>query len=69
VTSHKSAKKRKEGEPVYPEPKSKLRLIKPGSECSTPELAPEVSQELLSALRKLGRKREDGSGDDPPEAA
>ena len=69
MTAHKSAKRRKPRKHVYPEPKPGLRLLNPQSECSTPELAVEMSQELLSALRKLGRRRKEGTGDDPPEAA
>ncbi|MDQ3804152.1 MAG: hypothetical protein M3416_10020 [Acidobacteriota bacterium] len=66
MTAHKPAKKRKPGERVYPEPEPKLKLPKPGSECSTPELASELSQGLKAVLRKLSRRREDGSGDDTP---
>jgi hypothetical protein len=69
VTAHRSGKKRKAGEQVYPEPEPGLRLLKPGSECSTPELASGLAQGVKAVLRKLGRKREDGPGDDTPEAA
>jgi hypothetical protein len=57
------------GERVYPEPKPGLKLLKPESECSTPELALELPQGVKAVLRKLSRKREDGAGDDEPEAA
>ena len=69
MTAHKSGKKRKPGERVYPEPEPRLRLIKPGSECSTPELASGLAQGVKAVLRKLGREREDGAGDDTPDAA
>ena len=69
MTAHKPAHKRKPGERVYPEPEPRLRLLKPGSGCSTPELASELTQGLKAALRKLGRRHKDGAGDDPPEAA
>ncbi len=69
MTAHKPAKKRKPGERVYPEPEPRLRLLKPDSGCSTPELASELSQGLKAVLRKLSRKREDGAGDDTPDAA
>ncbi len=62
-----SAKQRRPGERVYVEPKTGLKLLKPGSECSTPELASEMSQEVMSALRKLNRKRTTGAGDDSGE--
>jgi hypothetical protein len=67
--AHKSAGKRKADEQLKAEPKPKLKLIKPQSECSTPELASELSQGLKAVLRKLNRKREDGTGGDEPEAA
>lgn len=69
MRTHKSAKKRKPGERVYPEPEPRLGLPKPGSECSTPELASELPQGVKAVLRRLGRKREDGPGDDSPETA
>lgn len=69
MTEHKSAKKRKPGERVYPEPEPKLKLLKPGSECSTPELASGLSEGVKAILRKLNRKRQSGAGDDTPEAA
>jgi hypothetical protein len=65
--AHKSAKQRGPGERVYVEPKTGLKLLKPGSECSTPEMAAEMSQEVMSALRKLGRKRKTDAGDDSRE--
>jgi hypothetical protein len=69
VRTHKSDGKRKPGKRVHPEPKPKLSLLKPSSECSTPELASELSQGLMAVLRKVRRKRKDGSDDDEPEAA
>lgn len=69
MTTHKPAKRRKPGERVYPEPKPKLRLLKPQSECSTPELGSELAEELKAALCRLVRKREHRDGDGPPEAA
>lgn len=71
MTSHKSAKKRKPGEPVYPEPEPepRLRLLKPQSECSTPESASELSEGVKAILCKLNRKRQSGAGGDTPEAA
>lgn len=69
MTARKPAKKRKRGERVYPESEPGLKLLKPQSECSTPEVASGMIQGAVSALRKLSRKRKDGDGDDPPEAA
>jgi hypothetical protein len=66
VTARKSAKKRESGGRVYPEPKPGIRLPEPGSECSTPELASELSQGVKAVLRRLGRKREDDDRGDPP---
>lgn len=67
MTAHKSGKKRKAGERVYPEPEPKLRLLKLGSECSTPELASGLTQGVKAVLRKFDWKREDGPGDDTTE--
>jgi len=68
MPTRKPAKQRgQQGERVDPEPR--LVLPKPGSECSTPELASKMPQELLSALGKLGRKRKAEADDDAPEAA
>ena len=69
MSTHKSAKKRKPGERVYPEPKPRLKLLKPDSECSTPGLALEPSQGVKAILRGLNREREPRAGDDTPEAA
>ena len=69
MTAHESGKKRRPGERVYPEPKPRVELPKPSSECSTPELALEPSQGLKAILRRLDRKREPGADDDTPEAA
>ena len=68
MTAHNPAHKRKPGERVYPEPEPRLKLLKSGSGCSTPELASELSRGLKAVLRKLDPARKDG-GDDPPEAA
>ena len=69
MTAHNPAHKRKPGERAYPEPEPRLKLPKPGSECSTPELASEMTQGLKAVLRKLGRKRKGDDDDDTPEAA
>lgn len=69
MTTHKSTDKRKPGGRVSPEPVPQFKPLKPGSECSTPDLASETIRDAMSALRKLGRRRKDGAGDDPPEAA
>ena len=69
MTARKTAKQRKPGERVHPGQEPKLKLLKPSSECSTPELASELSGGLKAALRRLGRGHKDGAGDDPPEAA
>lgn len=69
MRTDKSAGKRKPGERVYQEPEPKLRLLKPQSGCSTPELASELSGGLKAALRRLGRERKAGAGDDSPKAA
>ena len=46
MTVHNRANKRKPGERACTEPG--LKLLKPGSGCSTPELASEVLQEVTS---------------------
>ena len=69
MTTHKPTDKRKPGGRVSPEPLPPLKPLKPGSECSTPDRASETVRGAVSALRKLGRRRKDGAGDDPPEAA
>lgn len=69
MTTHKPAKRRKPGERVYPEPKPKLRLLKPQSECSTPELTAEMTQAVKAALCRLVGKRKGGGDGDPPKAA
>ena len=69
MKARKSARRRKPGGQVYPEPKPKLKLLKPQSECSTPELAAEMTQAVKAALCRLVGKRRGGDGDSPPKAA
>ncbi len=69
MTARETAKQREPAERVHPGPEPRLRLLKLSAECSTPELASELSEGVKAALRRLGRKRKAGAGDDPPEAA
>lgn len=66
MRAHKSAKKRGPGGPLHTEPEPGLKLPKPGSECSTPELTSGLSRGLKALLRKLDRKPKDGAGDKGP---
>jgi hypothetical protein len=69
VSTNKTTKTRKTGEPVRQRPKTKLRLLKPQSECSTTDLITELSREVKVMLRGQQRRRKVRADDDPPEAA
>lgn len=69
MTARKSAEQREPGGRGRPEPEPGPKLIRPGSECSTPELASELSQGVKALLRRLNRKRESGADGDTTEAA
>ena len=64
----KSAKNRKTGGRVHPEPGPGTKLPEPASGCSTPELASGPHRLAKALLRKLDPARKDG-GEDPPEDA
>ena len=71
MSTDKKFKPRNTGEPSRRRPVSKLRLLKPQSECCTTDLITELSHEVKVMLRgqKRRREREDGHSDDSPEAA
>jgi hypothetical protein len=69
VSTNKKPKPRKAGQPVHPEPKSRLKLLKPQSECSTTGLVAELSEEVKAMLRGQKRRRDVGADEDSPEAA
>jgi hypothetical protein len=69
MSGNKAPRRRKAGEPVYPQPEPALRLIKPDSECSTTSIITELSQEAKEMLQDTHRKRQARSDDDTPDAA
>lgn len=69
MSTNKTPKPRRAGEPVCQQPKPKLRLLKPQSECSTTDLIAELSHEVKVMLRGQKRRREARADDDSPEAA
>jgi hypothetical protein len=51
MSTNKSLRMRKAGEPAYPKRKPALRLLKPSSECSTTSIITELSQEAKEILQ------------------
>lgn len=66
---NKSAKLRKAGETVYTKRRSALKLLKPDSECSTPDLIIKFPDEVKEMLSGIKRKRRVEFDDDTPDAA
>ena len=69
MSTNKSLRMRKAGEPAYPKRKPALRLLKPSSECSTTSIITELSQEVKEMLQGMRRKRQAQADDDTPDAA
>jgi hypothetical protein len=65
VSTKKTAKPRKAGEPADLRPEPRLRLLKPQSECSTTGLVTELSGEVRKLLRGQKRRRKGPAGDGP----
>ena len=65
----KTTRLTKASEPINQRPRPGLRLLKPQSECSTPGLVAELSEEVKAMLRGQKRRRGVRANDDPPEAA
>ena len=65
-------KLREAGKRAFPkaeDPKPALRLIRPQTECSTPDFALNATREVKEMLRDLNRKRNVVKENDAPEAA
>ena len=70
MSGDRPGRQRKAGEGVFPAPRpSKLRLLKPRSECSTADLVTELPQDVKAMLRRVRRKRAAARGGDEPGAA
>jgi hypothetical protein len=74
MSTNKSPKTRKAGEPAYPKQKPALRLLKPKSECSTTSRITELSEEVKATLDDMNRRyrvqrTRVETGDDTPDAA
>ena len=55
--------------PKAEDPKPALRLIRPSSECSTPDIKINATREVKEMLRDMNRKRNLVKESDAPEAA
>ncbi len=65
-------KRRKAGQRAFPkaeDPQPALRLIRPSSECSTPDIKINATREVKEMLRDMNRKRNVVKESDAPEAA
>ncbi len=65
-------KLREAGQRAFPkaeDPKPALRLIRPSSECSTPDIKINATREVKEMLRDMNRKRRVVKENDAPEAA
>jgi hypothetical protein len=65
-------KRREAGQRAFPkadDPKPALRLVRPSSECSTPDLALDTPREVKEMLRELNQKRRIVKESDTPDAA
>ncbi len=65
-------KLREAGQRAFPkaeDPKPALRLIRPSSECSTPDIKINATREVKEMLRDMNRKRNLVKESDAPEAA
>ncbi len=65
-------KLREAGQRAFPkaeDPKPALRLIRPSSECSTPDIKINATREVKEMLRDMNRKRNVVKENDAPEAA
>ncbi len=69
MSTNKSPKLRKAGEPVYSTQRSALKLLKPDSECSTLDLIIKFPDEVKEMLSGMKRKRTVDMDDDTPDAA
>lgn len=69
MSTNKSPRLRKAGEPAYPKTKPALRLLKPSSACGTTDLIAELSQKAKEMLQAQKHKRAARETDDGPEAA
>jgi len=56
MSTNKSPRTRKAGEPAYPKQKPALRLLKPKSECSTTSRITELSEEVKATLDDMNRR-------------
>lgn len=68
MSTNKTDKRRKVGEPVDHRPEPVMRLLRPQSECATTALIAELSGEVTAVLRARKRRREARADDDLPEA-
>jgi len=65
-------KRRKAGKRAFPkaeDTKPALRLVRPSSECSTPDLALNPPREVKEMLREMNEKRRVMKESDTPDAA
>jgi len=69
MSTNKTLRRRKAGEPAYPTRKPALRLLKPSSECSTTGVITELSREVKEMLQDMNRKRQAQAHNDTPDAA
>ncbi len=65
-------KLRKAGQRAFPkaeDPKPALRLVRPSSECSTPDFALDTPREVKEMLREMNEKHRVVKESDTPDAA
>ncbi len=63
-------KLREAGKRAFPkDTKSTLRLVRPQTECSTPDLALNIPREVKEMLREMNRERHVVTERDTPDAA
>ncbi|MDQ3255758.1 MAG: hypothetical protein M3R15_17980 [Acidobacteriota bacterium] len=69
MSTNKLKKAGKRAFPKAEDPKPALRLIRPSSECSTPDIKINATREVKEMLRDMNRKRNLVKESDAPEAA
>jgi hypothetical protein len=69
MSTHKRRKAGKRTFPKAEDTKPALRLVRPSSECSTPDFALDATREVKEMLREMNGKRRVMKESDTPDAA